>query len=115
MKKFLLRNNPRIINLLRKLLLQPIRYFVGISIGRIAWYKLKNKKDIKIELGSGANWENGWTTVDMGGADIYWDLRHRIPLKSETVSYIYSSHLLEHIPYKDMIKFLNECWRILKI
>lgn len=115
MKKFLLRNNPRIINLLRKLLFQPIRYFVGISIGRIAWYKLKNKKDIKIELGSGAkSGKNGWTTVDIGGADIYWDLRHRIPLKNETVSSIYSSHLLEHIPYKDMIKFLNECWRILK-
>ena len=115
MKKYLLRNNPRIINILRKFFIKPLRYSFNIFIGRLGWLKLKNKIDIKIELGSGAKrGKNGWTTVDMGGADIYWDLRHGIPFKDETVSSIYSSHLLEHIPYKDMIKFLNECWRILK-
>jgi predicted SAM-dependent methyltransferase len=50
----------------------------------------------------------------MYGADIYRDLRNGIPLKKNTVSTIYTSHLLEHIPFKQLIPFLEECKRVLK-
>ena len=37
-----------------------------------------------------------------------------IPLKDNSVDLIYSSHLLEHIAFKELILFLKECKRILK-
>lgn len=79
-------------------------------------FRLSRKKFIKLELGSGnKKGKNEWTTIDCcGGADIFWDLRYGIPLKSSTVDYIYSSHLLEHIPYKEMILFLTKCRKLLK-
>ena len=44
--------------------------------------------------------KDGWTTVDnYSRADIFWDLRNKIPLQDSTVDCIYSSHLLEHIAY----------------
>ena len=81
----------------------------------IYWYQLSKKKIIKLELGSGdKKGLNGFTTVDMGDADIKWDLKNGIPLKDNSVDLIYSSHLLEHIPFKELILFLNECRRVLK-
>lgn len=79
------------------------------------WKKLEQSSVVKIELGSGLKkGKNGWTTVDMYGADIIWDLRLGIPLPNESVDKIYSSHLLEHIPYQQLIPFLRECRRVMK-
>jgi predicted SAM-dependent methyltransferase len=70
---------------------------------------------VKLELGSGTKkGTNGWTTVDIGQADISWDLRRGIPLPNDSVDRIYSSHLLEHIPYGKLLLFLRECRRVMK-
>jgi predicted SAM-dependent methyltransferase len=44
----------------------------------------------------------------------YGDVRKTLPFKNNTVDYIYHSHLLEHLHYDEGIKFLKECYRILK-
>ena len=83
--------------------------------GKKQWKKLEKSSFVKIELGSGSKkGKDGWTTVDQYGADIIWDLRRGIPLPNETVDKIYSSHLLEHIPYQQLIPFLRECRRVMK-
>ena len=79
------------------------------------WKKLEKSSFVKIELGSGAKkGKDGWITVDQYGADINWDLRRGIPLPNGSVDKIYSSHLLEHIPYQQLIPFLRECRRVMK-
>ena len=81
----------------------------------VKWRRLAANTGIKLELGSGSKLgSKGWTTVDVRGADINWDLRHGIPLKDGSVEAIYTSHLLEHIPYEQLIAFLRECRRLLK-
>ncbi len=95
---------------------RKLRYYLFHSIySYIQWYKLSNKSLIKLELGSGGKkGSNGFTTVDQDGADITWNLKRGLPLKDKSVDFIYSSHLLEHIPFKQLIKFLEECKRVLK-
>ncbi|SHF98613.1 methyltransferase domain-containing protein [Vibrio gazogenes] len=79
------------------------------------WKRLALSENIKLELGSGAKkGANGWTTIDEAPADIRWDLRRGIPLPNDTVDIIYSSHLLEHIPYDQLLPFLHECRRVMK-
>lgn len=79
------------------------------------WRKLASNDTIKLELGSGAKkGVNGYTTVDLYGADIHRDLRYGIPLGENTVDKIYTSHMLEHIPYIQLVSFLRECHRVLK-
>src|SRR3569623_668899 len=64
------------------------------------WRRLEGSARIQLELGSGPkSGENGWTTVDMNGADLNYDLRRGIPLKDACVDAIYTSHMFEHIPY----------------
>lgn len=73
----------------------------------------KNEK-IQIELGS-QKFREGWIIVDIGlGADLRLDLTNDLPFPDNTVTSIYSSHLLEHFSYTDMINLLKEIYRILK-
>lgn len=84
-------------------------------IGYPKWASLKNRDCIKLELGSGPKkGSNGWTTVDISGADIDHDLRMGIPLPDESVDWIYTSHMFEHIPYRELVVFIKECFRVLK-
>ena len=89
-------------------------YFQIVAIGAIPkWKKLRKNKIIKLELGSRKP-RPGWTTVDIEGADISHDLRRGLPLEDETVDAIYTSHMFEHIPYKELIALIAECKRVLK-
>jgi ubiquinone/menaquinone biosynthesis C-methylase UbiE len=79
------------------------------------WHMLRRQKIVCLELGSGKKKGlNGWTTVDLSGADISHDLRRGIPLPNESVDRIYTSHMFEHIQYKELIVFIQECFRVLK-
>jgi predicted SAM-dependent methyltransferase len=80
------------------------------------WKKISRAEIVKLELGSGSKKGiNGWTTVDLVGADIIYNLRNGIPLKDNSVDAIYTSHMFEHIPYKSLVVFIRECKRVLKI
>lgn len=43
------------------------------------------------------------------------DASKRLPYNDQSVSKIYTSHFLEHIPYDKASLFLQECYRVLKI
>jgi len=80
------------------------------------WLYLSNQKNIFLELGSGPKkGTNGWTTIDIRGADISCDLRKGIPLPNNCVDRIYTSHMFEHIPYTNLVSFIHECFRVLKL
>jgi predicted SAM-dependent methyltransferase len=112
--------NRKLKNVLKKIpglraIAKSMRLFFLKTKSFFQWKKLAKKDVIKLELGSGAKkGTNGFTTVDIYGADIHRDLRLGIPLKNNTVSAIYTSHMLEHIPYQQLIPFLKECLRVLK-
>jgi SAM-dependent methyltransferase len=68
-----------------------------------------------IELaGGGRKGSNGWLIMDMvPGADLYWDLRRRLPFPDDSVERIYSSHFLEHLTFTQGQNLLKECLRVL--
>jgi predicted SAM-dependent methyltransferase len=69
---------------------------------------------MKVELGAFERRE-GWITIDKDPrSDICRDLNNLLPFAEGSVDRIYSSHLLEHFPYTNMIKLLHECRRVLK-
>jgi len=92
-----------------------LRDSLFVILSRKKWRKLKYQRSIMLEIGAGEkSGKQGWTTVDLRGSDIAHDLRRGIPLPNNTVDKIYTSHLFEHIPYKDLISLLEECYRVLK-
>lgn len=88
-----------------------------IRLSRQAALDYVSKAEIKkLEIGSGPRRGiNGWTTLDASaGCDLRWDLRHGLPFDENTLDVIYSSHVLEHIPYKGLRSLLVDCLRALK-
>ena len=78
--------------------------------------RLIASNDLKVQIGSGSNSVPGWINIDGGGkADIQIDLRRKLPLRGESVAYIFTEHFLDHLEYPNGIgHMLSECHRVLK-
>lgn len=74
---------------------------------------LETDKNIYLEIGAEKK-RSGWYTLDINPyCDICWDLMKGLPFPDNSVQKIYSSHVLEHFSYSDLIKLLEECLRVL--
>lgn len=72
----------------------------------------------KLNLGSGTNYRPGFINADFDKsikADIYIDLKKKLPFKNGDIDYILLQDVLEHLTKEDGKKLLIECHRILKV
>lgn len=94
-------------------------------------YSEFNKNDKFINFGSGAFYHKRWKNYDYPGQTKYYkslqgingkdffgidlcNLNLSIPEDDNSVSLIYCAHTLEHLDISSSIRFLKECYRILK-
>lgn len=77
---------------------------------------LAGKEPVRLEIGAGPDRKlPGWTTADQcEGCDLIIDLMKPLPFPDNSVDMIYSSHVLEHFYFNDLMKLLAECRRVLK-
>lgn len=70
---------------------------------------------MKIHLGCGKNYIDGWHNVDLDSslADSHVDLRGTLPYGDASVDLIFNEHFLEHITRDESLFFLKECRRVL--
>lgn len=69
-----------------------------------------------LNIGCGTNLQEGWLNTDLhpeSGA-IFMNAALPFPFADCTFDYVYSEHLLEHLPYAAGKNMLHECWRVLK-
>jgi predicted SAM-dependent methyltransferase len=70
-----------------------------------------------LNLGCGSHFNPQWVNVDFtktGEGVIAHNLLNGIPFGDSTFEVVYHSHVLEHFPKEDAIKFIKECYRVLK-
>lgn len=81
----------------------------------IQCYLLANETR-KLQLGSGPTRLNGWLNTDIKSKPdcAYLDITEKFPIEDKTIDYIFTEHLIEHIPWEKGISMLKECRRILK-
>ena len=96
------------------LLAGPLKALNGFRY-RTFWDR--GRRNVRVQLGPGRrNYLRGWVNVDAnaftGRADIWADLRHRLPFPRESVSAFYSYHVVEHLP--DPAFHFRELWRCLE-
>ena len=72
---------------------------------------------IKLHLGCGRNLLGGWINTDsktsLQGCD-YLDVTEKFPYDDNSVDYIFSEHMIEHINYQDGKFMIEESFRVLK-
>lgn len=70
----------------------------------------------KLHLGAGDNSIPAWLNSDAEPPNdeiILLDVTRPFPFSDESFNYIFTEHLIEHIPYRDALFMLKECFRIL--
>lgn len=86
-----------------------------------------NKQNLKVHLGCGSDIKPGWINIDSGLAPwagvntnphqgavvIKHDLRRGLPLADDSCNFIYSSHFFEHLDYRDGLRLMRDCYRVL--
>lgn len=71
----------------------------------------------KLHIGCGKNIHEGWLNTDLcpvRGDVVHLDATARFPFPSESFDYVFSEHMIEHVPYEAGQVLLRECCRILR-
>lgn len=66
---------------------------------------------MRLNLGAGDWYADGWTNVDRSGCphrkDLTADIRRPLPFDPGTVERVYCGHVLEHLPIEDCLQALD--------
>ncbi|MDZ4401089.1 methyltransferase domain-containing protein [Prosthecobacter sp.] len=83
---------------------------------RVAQLYLKQNGPKKLHIGCGPHNLPGWLNADLypTGNQIRLDATRRFPFDEDVFDYIYSEHMIEHVPWTDGVRMLRECFRVLK-
>lgn len=97
-----------------KNLLRPY-YHHGLMATSFIKIRLLGTTASRLEIGSGPAKREGWLTLDMSsGADVFWDLRRRLPFDDGCFDQVYCSHVLEHFSFNELKLLLLEVRRVLR-
>jgi predicted SAM-dependent methyltransferase len=70
-----------------------------------------------LNVGAGFNELDGWLCTDLqprNDSTVFMDATRPFPFDDATFDYVYSEHMIEHIPWNDGLFMLRECHRVLK-
>jgi predicted SAM-dependent methyltransferase len=73
-------------------------------------------RGLKLHLGCGDYWYDGYINIDhviLGGTDMLWDLREKLPFQDKTVEIIESYDFVEHFTKVEINKMLDDWYRVL--
>lgn len=77
---------------------------------------LRTTKNPKLHIGGGWTLFGGWLNTDIETIHgVMWmDATQRFPFADEAFQYIYSEHMIEHVPYDKGAFMLRECYRVMR-
>jgi predicted SAM-dependent methyltransferase len=79
---------------------------------------LQNQKPLKLHLGCGDVYLEGWVNIDLVSPrryrrDLRWNLQRGLPFPDGSAEAVFSEHLLEHLELAEGLAHLEMCRRVL--
>ena len=76
----------------------------------------KYKEPIQLNIGSGNDFRKDYVNIDNRdvNGNMVWDVRDGLPFPDGSVSYIFSSHFIEHLDEDAATDFISEMLRVIK-
>lgn len=81
---------------------------------------LSGHKTIKLNIGCGTDYKEGWINIDNNSdnnierLDLNWDLHYSLPFKDGSVDYIFNEHFIEHLSVEEGQSAIKDMMRVLK-
>lgn len=90
----------------------------GWARRRIISTYLTQHRPAKLNIGCGTNILRGWLNTEFEGLTppgvLCLDATRRFPFSDASFDYIFSEHMIEHVPLAGAMSMLRECQRVLK-
>lgn len=86
------------------------------SSNNYKYYLRPKDKGIKLHLGCGDYWFDGYINIDFniyGGTDMLFDIRESLPFQTETVEIIEAYEVIEHFNKDEVFNILEDWKRVL--
>jgi predicted SAM-dependent methyltransferase len=85
-------------------------------LGRRRATRLGSASPLRLHLGCGTLYKDGWVNVDLAGTrvDLRWDLSRPLPFPPRSVDAIFHEHLLEHLTYCEGVELHRRCLELLR-
>jgi predicted SAM-dependent methyltransferase len=82
---------------------------------RVQAHKLAARAPLRLHLGSGVEYKEGWVNVDLLGdrVDLAWDLTTPLPFPDGIAEAVFLEHVLGLITLRQGLGLLDECHRVL--
>jgi SAM-dependent methyltransferase len=83
---------------------------------RVAEY-LQENGSRKLQIGTGTNPLPGWLNTDyepVSSDVVFLDAVDTFPFNERVFDYVYSEHMIEHVPYKGGMNMVSEAFRVLR-
>ena len=108
------RRVPRLVRIEPRLI-RATRAITGKNERLVAAY-LKSEREPKLHIGAGDNDLSGWLNTELcpRGSEVFLDATKPFPFAANTFAFIYSEHMIEHIPYAGAVSMMRECHRVLR-
>jgi predicted SAM-dependent methyltransferase len=99
------------------------RYWIARNYRRLnrerdaAFASYRKRSPLGLQIGAQNNEFDNWfnTDLDPRVEGIYYlDATKPFPFPDHTFDFVFSEHMIEHIPFTDGLNFLRECRRVLK-
>ena len=91
-------------------------YWKWIAPRKIKRY-LSSASAPKLQIGSGHNLLSGWlntTLYPLEPGTVFLDACRPFPIPADTLQYVFSEHVIEHLEFDEASSMLRECFRTLK-
>lgn len=78
---------------------------------------LANARPAKLQIGSGHNLLAGWlntTLYPFEPGTVFLDASRPFPIPADSLDYVFSEHVIEHLEFDEAALMLSECFRTLK-
>lgn len=70
-----------------------------------------------LNIGCGSRFHSAWTNIDAAPSSSHvqaYNCRAGIPFPDQSFDVVYHSHVLEHFPKAEALRFVRECFRVLR-
>jgi predicted SAM-dependent methyltransferase len=93
------------------------RWITSPLLARKVRLSVSRRQECKLHIGAGPNALPGWLNTDINpgsGVTYFLDAVAPFPFDESRFDYVYSEHVIEHVPYEDGMRMLAESFRTLK-
>jgi SAM-dependent methyltransferase len=88
---------------------------IGSLMFRVSYRNACHRGNVRLHLGAGTVRLDGWLNTDvLPMCPLYLDASRRLPIRDNTISYIFGEHFLEYLPRQSVLAFFKESFRVLR-